>query len=891
MKRWLVLSLLCGLFATPSWAQEQEFDFYARGPYQESIPRPEKILGYAIGARHTYYYQMEDYIQALAAASPRVRVEPYGESYEGRKMYLIIISAEENLAQLEAIRERIARLADLRLLAGEAELNQLVATTPAIAWMNYANDGNESAAFECGMQMAYQLAAGEDATTRLIRARIVTILNLAHNPESHERFVAWYNAILQGRYGNPDPAAAEHTGDWLMDSNDNHYHIDLNRDAVALSQQETQAVVAAMQRWKPQVFIDHHGNPPIFFFPPTPPPRNENLGPFLTRWEQIFGQAMGAAFARYGWSFMNREVFDLFYPGYFDIYPSLNGAIGMTFETDGGGSQGLRLERADKTFSSLRGGIAKHFTASLATLEAAAEKKDELLRDFYRFRQTAMEEAERGLMKQFVLLDDKEAGRSAAALVALLLRHGIEVYRARSAFSSARAHSYFGDAINRREFPAGSYVVPLKQPQKRLLKALLEPEAKLSEEFVAEEQARRARNESLGRRAEKERPRFYDITAWSLPLSFGVEAYWTEDTAPAPLDPVTSPPATPGGIEGGRAAYAYVFGYESNASLKLMAQLLKEEFRLAVARASFTLGEKAFAPGTIILRVERNPARLHERIGELAVQTGVRVLAVNSAATDAGITLGSHYVQDLKPPRIAVAAYEPTSGRSYGSLWFLFEQVLDYPFTPIRTQYLRRADFSKYDVIILPDGSDAAYEAVLGKEGLARLKAWVEAGGVLIGLKGGAALATRKDVEWTSARLVGRPGPAPPGKEPEKPAAEPEKEVALTPGAIVRVELNPAHFLAFGYAPEQIVLHNSNLIFTPSKDGTNVASYAKEKLRVSGFIWSDTEARLAGSAYLMDENLGSGHVILFADDPNFRLLWPRLTRLFGSSVFFAPSLR
>ena len=545
MRRWLALFLLFGLFAAASWAQE--FDFYARGPYQEDIPRPEKILGYAIGARHTYYYQMEDYIQALAAASPRVRVEPYGESYEGRKMYLIVISSEENLAQLEDIRGRIGRLADPRQIASESELNQIIATTPAIAWMNYANDGNESAAFECGMQMAYQLAAGEDAATRQIRARIVTVLNLAHNPDSHERFVAWYNAIVQGRNGNPDPAAAEHTGDWLMDSNDNHFHVDLNRDAIALSQQETRAVVAALQRWKPQVFIDHHGNPPIFFFPPTPPPRNENLGAFGARWEQIFGRAMQAAFSRYGWSFMNREVYDLLYPGYFDTYPSLHGAIGMTFETDGGGSQGLRMQRADKTFSSLHGGIAKHFTASLATLAAAAENKAELLRDFYRFRQTGMEEAERGLMKQFVLLDDKEARRS-AVLVELLLRHSIQIYRARSAFSSTRARSYFGDEISRREFPAGSYVIPLNQPQKRLLKALLEPEAKLSEEFIEEERARRARNESLGRGAEKERPHFYDITAWSLPLSFGVEAYWTQEPAPAELDRVMSPPQAQGRV-------------------------------------------------------------------------------------------------------------------------------------------------------------------------------------------------------------------------------------------------------------------------------------------------------------------------------------------------------
>jgi hypothetical protein len=167
------------------------------------------------------------------------------------------------------------------------------------------------------------------------------------------------------------------------------------------------------------------------------------------------------------------------------------------------------------------------------------------------------------------------------------------------------------------------------------------------------------------------------------------------------------------------------------------------------------------------------------------------------------------------------------------------------------------------------------------------LKAWIEGGGVFVGLKGGAAFATRSHVGWTSSRLHGRP---PPGEAKEGDAAM-EKDVPETPGAILRVQLNPAHFLSFGSAPEQVVLMNSALIFTPSTEGTNVGLYAEENTRVSGFIWPDSLERLAGSAYLIDENVGRGHVILFADDPAFRLMWPRLTRLLLNSVFLAPSLR
>lgn len=862
------------------------FDFYSGGAYAPGVPRPEEHLGYPIGARHSYYHQYEAYLEKLAQspAARRMKVESYGTSYEGRTLYLVYVSSEENIARLEAIRAEVARLRDPRATSA-ADARRIAAATPAIAWMNFANDGNESAAFETAFQMTYQLVAGEDDTTRRIRAEVVTIIVPAHNPESHERFVAWYNAVSQ-RGGNPDPNAAEHHGDWLMDSNDNHYQIDLNRDAFALTQRESRAIVRQIQRWNPQVFVDFHGNPPVFYFPPVARPVNRNLGETYARGERLYGRAIAAAFDRYGWTYMNREVFDLFYPGYFDSYPSLNGAIGMTFETDGGGNQGLRRERDDGTESSLREAAAKHFTGGMATLATTAERRAERLMDFYEFRRSAMEEAEREPMKQVVLLEGADRGR-ARDLVALLLEHGLEVYRAPRAFRSARAHNYVDAAApTAREFPAGAWVVPLAQPQKRLAKTLLEPEAELEEDFVREERAKRERNATLGRDAGKEPVRFYDTTAWSLPLTFGVEAWWTEDQT-AGLERVDAEwlqrNRPRGGVEGSGAAkrYGYLFRYDSNAAAKLLAQLLRERFRAAVLRATIETGGETFPPGSILLRAARNPEQLGERIAALAEELGVRVRAVEAAWTEAGPTLGSGRIEDLKMPRVAIATNAPTNGRAYGSLWFLFEQILDYPFTPIRTDRLRRVDLSKYDVLIFPDGDDGAYEELLGAQGVARIKQWIENGGAFVGIRGGAAFATREKVAWTTSRLLGR-------------GAEGDKPVERTPGAFLRADMNAASYLTFGYdtsAAPEVVIHNSAFIFSPSKEGTNAASYAREQPRLSGFIWPDTEQRIAGTPYLIAENAGRGQVILFADDPNFRLYWPRLTRLFLNAVFFAPSLR
>jgi hypothetical protein len=898
----LVIAILLLALPLPALAQETEFDFYSRGPYAEGIPKPEHVLGYPIGARHTYHHQMEDYMAALARASRRVKLEQFGKSFEGRRMWLVFISSEENIARLDAIREQVARLRDPRATP-EAEARRIAESSPAIAWMNYGIDGNESAAFEAAMQVAYQIAAGEDEVTRRIRERVLTVINPVHNPDAHERFVVWYNAVTAGRGGVADPNAAEHAGDWLMDANDLHYRIDPNRDAYALTQIESQAVVKQIHRWNPQVFADHHSGPPIFFFPPVASPVNPNFGEIYSRWENIYGRAIAAEFDRYGWTYMNREVYDFFFPGYFDAYPALNGAIGMTFETDGGGRRGLRFEREDGSHATLRGAVAKHFAASLGTLRATAENKSQRLLDFYLFRKTGMDETEREPMKQIVLVPGDDRPRFAEFL-ALLERHGVEMWQARAAFSSARAHSYLDDKIVSREFPAGSVIIPLAQPQKRLIKTLLEPEAKLPEDFVKEAKARRERNDSLGRGASRERYGFYDVTAWSLPLTYGIEAWRTEDRA-SNLARLDAPLPVAGGVEGldatGRAGYGYIFRYDSNAAAVLLARLLRDGFHPLVLRSPLCVSDgpaqttpggacataNSFGPGSIVLRTERNPAALHARIAEMSRELGVTVRALPSAWTHAGINLGTSRLVDLKAPRVALAYGEPTNGRSYGNVWFLFEQILDYPFTPIPTDALARVDLSKYDVLIFADGSESAFQDILGARGVARIKQWIENGGVFIGLKGGAALAARRGVEWTTSRLVGREEPPASGAAP----APAEKEVERTPGALLRAELNLAHFLALGYGQSEIVMHNSGYIFKPSREGTHVVTYAKDKARVSGFIWPDTESRLAGTPYLIDETPGRGHVILFADDPNFRLVWPRLTRLFLNAVFFAPSLR
>ncbi|HEX8475167.1 MAG TPA: M14 family zinc carboxypeptidase [Pyrinomonadaceae bacterium] len=962
---------------------ESRFDFYARGPYRENVPRPQSILRFDVGEFHTNYALMERVIYAMAQAAPdRVRVTDIGETNEHRMMHLLVISSPENMQRLDQIKANVARLSDPRGLAPD-EAQRIISSTPAVVWLNYTIHGNESASFEAMMQVVYQLAASNEQATLDVLKNTVALINVCHNPDGHERFVTWYNSF---GVGNAEPSAAEHDEPWSVYGRVNRYRFDLNRDNIATSQTETKNVQRAFLEWNPQVFVDHHGQPSQFFFPPAALPINPNLPPEQTqRWLTEFGRANAAQFDARQWDFYVRDIFDLFYPGYWDSWPSLNGATGMTYETDGGGWKGLRWKRDDETIVTFRSAIAKHFVASLTTLETAARNSTARVGDYYKFKTSALEEARRDAMKRVVILPGRDPGR-AWELVENLLRAGVEVSRATEAFRSPRAHDYAGASspARARDFPSGAYIVSLEQPQKRIAKALLEPDTPQDAAFVREQLARFARNERRGRSASKEEYGFYDVTSWSLPHTFGVEAFWTEDTTAVASTPlrlqVITPASDASGIRtsaelGGRglvppdsnvetttrASIAYIIPYERNGAASLVARLLQEDFKLAVTTKILNAGGRDWPRGSVVVRISRNPETLHSRIAQLARETGVQVAAVNTGFTEKGETgVGSETVVSLRRPRIIVVADEPVGTTSYGSMWWLFDRY-GVEFTPMTINALKNTKLDRYNVIILPDGSPGQYFAAFGKGGVDTLRGWVERGGTLVCIKGAAVFAALKDVNLTSARLVGSDeddqaggAPKPSDAEPQasptpspaagtggaegqtaatrrreraaataatanaepqlreeaaqtekmegappdlppiaSPSSRPGRVPEAVPGAIMRATVDRTTPLTYGYEDATLpVLVDSAYFFRPSKEGTNAVVFSADEsqtLRVAGFIWpNNTERLLRGTSYVFEEPTGSGHVVLYAEDPNFRGFWRSTTRLFFNSFLFQP---
>jgi hypothetical protein len=888
------------------------FSFYDRGPYRPQIPRPDSLLGYGLGEMHSQFAWQERVLLAIAnAARDRVRVEEIGMTSERRTQRLFIISSPDNIARLDAIRADLDRLADPRTLSA-ADADALVARVPAVVWINESVHGNEAPGFETAMATLYQLAASEEPATVAALRNTIVVLNPSTNPDGHERFAAWYNSIS---VRNPETFALEYQEPWSIQGRFNHYRFDMNRDVMTTTQRESRALLMGAMRWHPMVTIDQHGYTYSFFFPPTARPMNANLGGDFQKWMEIYGRANAAAFDRFGWMYYSRDVFDFYGPFYWDSYPSLTGAIGMTYETDC--RYGILTRREDGSMCSFRAAISKHFVSAMATIEATAARRAERVRDWVKFRREAVDEGRTATMKRVVLVPTRDPAR-AAALAATLRRGGIEVRRTTEAFSSTRAHSYADDGVGARRFEAGAYVIDLAQPLGRAARSVLEPAPRLDTAFARLQVERFQRNYRRGSNVPREGYEFYDVTAWSLPVTFGVEAYWTEDVASVPGNLVTLDDAAPvGGVSGSRPARsAYLFTSERNGGPRLAYHLLARGYRVAVSEQPLEAGGRRYPRGTYVVRVARNDTSLHSRIDQLARESGVDVVGVNTAfAETEQFGIGSGSMWDLRLPTIAVVGDEGVSQPSYGATWYVLEQRYGIPFVPVSTRWLTGGDLSRVNVIVIPWASSAALNRIVGKDGADRLREWVRSGGTLVTFAGASAWAARENIALTTARAVGadaKPdsagGPAKPDTSAAARRAQAVRDsldvLAVTspsatsatpgelPGSHFDVVLDRTHWLTSGYEDQRLtVLLEGSTFLTLSKEGANVAVFPKSgRLHRAGFVWPDnTDRLLRNSAFLIEEPTGGGHVVLFANDPVFRAWWHALDRLVLNAIVLGPS--
>jgi hypothetical protein len=861
--------LLLALTASPLLAQHAFSD--PGNIYDPTIPTPKALLGYEFGEQFTSHQRMMRYVERIAAASKRVKVDTVAHSFEGREMLVIAIGSEANIARVAELQRDAQRIADPRGAAA-SDLEQIVRRLPVLVWLEHSVHGGEASGVEAGLALLYQLAAGTDAETRLVLDSAVVLIDPNENPDGRERHVHDVLKTRGAQRPSNDGGALNNAGSW-PGARTSHYYFDLNRDWFVISHPETRGRITAFMRWWPHVAVDLHemGTSSTFYFAPPMEPNNLNNPSTLPGWFERFGKAHQEAFDRFGWSFFRREGYDSFYPGYGESWPMLTGAIGMLFESASSGGGATR--RSDGTIRTLRDAAHNHYVAEWMTARYSARHRGEIVRDYLASRREAVTRGEKAMAGMRAVVLERDAQGRADSLAARLMDNGIEVHRLTSAadLRDATAH---GEA-QAKALRANSdwYVVDLAQPQGNLARAILEPDAALDSVFIQRELE--SRRTSLP-------DRFYDVTAWSLPYAYRVRA-WSVRTLPAGLERMSVAPRA--AREWTRGRYGYAFEPGSESSIRLLSSLVRDSVRVWYAPRAFTSGGVRFPRGALVVRAAMNDSTVHAVVQRNAVAAGARVTPLSSAGVDEGIDLGSGSVMPVIPPRVALLGGAPVGGNSYGFAWYALDQRMGLPISAIDATYAGGNGLESYNVLIIPSTQGGALDRALGDAGRQRVADWVRGGGVLITIDAATAWAAgdrgvmRAKLRRDSTRADSAGGAALPSD---------------VPGAIARVTGDTLSPLMAGvFETEFATLVNSDRVYTIPKDlraGEAVVRYAPEpRLRLAGYFWPEMPGRLALTPYLWTERVGRGRVIAFAGDPVFRDHWRGTYTLFANAVLLGAS--
>ncbi|HEY0592866.1 MAG TPA: M14 metallopeptidase family protein [Thermoanaerobaculia bacterium] len=819
-------------------------------------------LPWALGERFTPHSMIVDWFEDLAAAHPdRVELVRFGETWERRPLVYAVIASPENRARLAEIRAAMATLADPRR-APRAEAERLAESMPAVVWLGFGVHGDESSSAEAAMMVADRLLRDQEAV-RLLQ-NLVVIIDPLQNPDGRERYITWFEGRV-GRDPDPDPEALEHYQPW-PGGRYNHYLVDMNRDWLWTTQRESKARVDAYLAWRPQVFVDFHemGYESSYFFPPDADPVNTNIDPATKAWLERFGTANAEAFSSRGWPFFVAEHFDLFYPGYGDSWPSLHGAIGMTFEMAGHGFAGRAVEREDGTTLTLRDRIERHFTSAMGTLATAAANRRELLLH-------SRDTVERQLAQPETTYLVKSGSRGLQETAELLRQQRIE-FSVLARPRAVSAASVLGGARKEQEFPAGTLVVSTRQPHGAIVRTLFEKSPAIDPKFI----------EAQRERVQADEPdQFYDITAWSLPVAFGVDAFALEGRVPA--DALAPAPAQNAVAAPQQARFGWVVDARDPELYRLIGELLRREIRFSVVSDELEHGKRTFARGSILIQRYNNGEDILARLGD-AVNAAPASLAALDTAWSGGLALGSGKVVNVRDPRIAIVGGTGTTSTAYGHTWHAFDQVTRIPYTSLALDRLASADLSKFRVLILPDGS--GYATLLGKRGFERLKSWIEDGNTLVAI-GRSARALRSEEAGISKTRLWEPAK----EEGEKGKDAPKRYTDFNvPGAAFRTEMNRRSFLTFGLsAPPPVLVQGSDVVLPVAHTIDNIVTIPQGNALLAGFAWPESIERLEGSAWLVVEPVGRGRVITFAGDPFFRSFWHGTLPLLLNAAVYSPS--
>jgi hypothetical protein len=794
-----------------------------------SLPSPRDVLGFTPGDDRTIadWRQITDYFNRLAQASNRVRVEQIGLTTLKRPQIVAYISAAENIRDLEKYKTIQHKLADPRLVKSDAERDQLIRDGKTVVVISCSIHSSEIVASQMSMQLAYELAAAQDAETLRILQNTILILIPSPNPDGVDIIADWYRKTLGTKYEGTEPPELY------------HYYAghDDNRDWFMMNLRETRNITRLFwKEWFPEIVYDVHQQGATgsrFFVPPFYDPPNPRIAPYLLREVGLLGYKIAADLQAAGQKgVITNALYDTWWHGGFRTAPYFHNSIGILTEAASARlmspvtvtreqlarsqTRGMpsALQSATNFPEPWTGGewhprdiMRMELSAARSVLSLAANYRADYLRNFYELGHQAIvvqpiNQTEKKANSEFELtISEPEAylipagqghDENVAKLIGALVEQGVEVYRLErelhiATISTVRTMtpaSY--DPKGNRQFingqafhieppiekPAGSYIVFLRQPYRANVQSLFE------RQFYPD---RRAENGAA------ERP--YDVTGWTLPMQMNVKTEMVADIR------------------------------EPESERKLT--LIHDENEV---RRDFGLKLRTSEDASPI----ENPLKRPVRLGLYKSWTG---------SMDEGWT---RYVFD----------------------------IFNVPYASVRDAEMRAGDLrSKYDVIILPsmrlreivEGNNpnqhpAEFAGGITDAGVENLRRFVEAGGTLICFDAACELAIERFKLPLRNVLQGI-----------------RTSEFYCPGSILRLTVDTSNPIARGFAKDVDAYFINSSAFETVGDTPNVrviARYADRDVLQSG--WLLGEKYLAGKIALAEVEMGKGRVVLFGFRPQHR---------------------
>ncbi len=846
--------------------------------YDPAIPTPEEVLGWTPGTWHVRPEQITRYFEALAAASDRVRLEVYGHTHEQRPLLLATISTPENLARVEELRAAHVDAARSGERADDA---------PLVVWMGYSVHGNEPSGANASLVVAYHLAAARDPALEETLSRTVVLMDPVINPDGLGRFAHWANTY-KGKQLVAEGWHKEHTEAWPY-GRTNHYWFDLNRDWLLLTHPESRGRIAAYHRWKPHLLTDHHemGTNRTFFFQPGVPSRQNPRTPAanleLTR---ALAGHHAAALDAAGELYYSEEGFDDFYYGKGSTYPDVQGSVGVLFEQ--ASSRGHLQENAWGPLA-FPDTIANQVRTSFSSLFGADALRDRFLALRSDATRTALDEAAADDVAAWVFGVPRDRAR-VDALADLLRRHDIAVH--------ALARAVEVDGV--RYEPGEAYVVPVRQPQYRLLSSLFETRTAFEDDT------------------------FYDVSTWVMPMAFGLDHGGVPRASfDAGLlgERVTDEPRAAGAIDVDRpdGVVAYAFEWHGLHAPRALARLHAADVTCQVATRPFTgvtvNGAHGFDEGTVVVPVgaqDMEPAALHALLAGVAADDGLHVRALSTGLTPGGLDLGSPDMEPLSAPRPVLLVGSGVSSYDAGEVWHELDVRWGQPVAMIDAEDFGRLDLDDVTHVLLVGGGEQ-----LDDDELDDLRDWVRGGGVLVASGDAAHWAGRAVLRIEGGSGGGRsgrrdsdpeaPGPGPDddvatadteddGEEPPRSPAyadyEADRAKTLVSGTIFETRLDLTHPLAWGFVRDRLpVFRTGTRTLDRSDDPYADALVYTDAPRLSGYANDENIERIAGTTAATASRLGRGTVVRIVDDVLFRGYWRGASKVYANALYFGGAVK